>query len=102
MIVMHGRVPFTSMQISVTAMRNRNDASAQEYLGALEEHVLQKVGSSIGLVRLKSAAGINPDAHRGSLGQRLVLSCNPQAVWESGHLRTGPFNKRAAFAVALD
>lgn len=49
--------------------------------------MLEEVCSPIRLRRLESSAGINPNAHRGTLSKRLRASCNPESVGQSRHLR---------------
>lgn len=47
---------------------------------SLEDHVLQEVRSSIGLVGLESAAGVNPDAGGGGGGRERGLRRDTEAV----------------------
>ncbi len=58
-----------------------------DYLGALEEHVLQEMCCSIGFGRLESAASINPHANACGLGEGLSLRSYPHTIWQSGHLQ---------------
>ncbi|KAJ3551402.1 hypothetical protein NM688_g4725 [Phlebia brevispora] len=54
--------------------------------GALEGHVLEEVGRSVRLVRLRTRTGIDPDTNRSSLSMRMRFCRDCQAIWEGGEL----------------
>ncbi|CAM8991926.1 unnamed protein product [Rhodiola kirilowii] len=51
----------------------------------LKYHMLEKVSSPIGVLRIKSGTGINPNSNSGGLGCQIGLGGNPQAVGKSSN-----------------
>ncbi|MCV2423897.1 hypothetical protein LNV47_25285, partial [Paucibacter sp. DJ4R-1] len=54
--------------------------------GALEGHVLEEVGSSVGRICFRTRASINPDTDSSSLRMGVRFGCNRQSVRECGDL----------------